>query len=38
MSFVKLVECPRDAMQGIKTWIPSKDKIEYIQSITFCWL
>ena len=33
MSFVKLVECPRDAMQGIKTWIPSKDKIEYIQSL-----
>ena len=33
MSLVKLVECPRDAMQGIKTWIPSKDKIEYIQSL-----
>jgi hydroxymethylglutaryl-CoA lyase len=33
MSLVKLVECPRDAMQGIKTWIPSLDKIQYIQSL-----
>ena len=33
MSLIKVVECPRDAMQGIKTWIPSKDKIEYLQSI-----
>ena len=33
MSLVKLVECPRDAMQGIKTWIPSSEKIQYIQSL-----
>ena len=33
MSLVKLVECPRDAMQGIKTWIPSSQKIQYIQSL-----
>ena len=33
MSFIKVVECPRDAMQGFKTWIPSEDKIDYIQSI-----
>jgi len=33
MSLVKLVECPRDAMQGIKTWIPSLVKIQYIQSL-----
>jgi len=33
MSLIKVVECPRDAMQGIKNWIPSKDKISYIQSI-----
>ncbi len=33
MSLIKVVECPRDAMQGIKNWIPTKDKISYIQSI-----
>ncbi|MFL2666013.1 MAG: hydroxymethylglutaryl-CoA lyase [Flavobacteriaceae bacterium] len=33
MSLIKVVECPRDAMQGIKNWIPSKYKISYIQSI-----
>ncbi|MGY3054863.1 hydroxymethylglutaryl-CoA lyase [Pedobacter sp. UYEF25] len=26
----KLIECPRDAMQGIKTFIPTQTKIEYI--------
>ena len=33
MSQVKIIECPRDAMQGIKKWIPSKDKLSYIQSV-----
>ncbi len=33
MPQVKIVECPRDAMQGIKKWIPSKDKLSYIQSV-----
>ena len=33
MSCVKVVECPRDAMQGIKTWIPTKEKINYVQSL-----
>jgi hydroxymethylglutaryl-CoA lyase len=33
MSKIKVVECPRDAMQGIKSWIPSKDKVDYIQSL-----
>lgn len=28
-----LVECPRDAMQGWKTFIPTNDKIEYINSL-----
>lgn len=28
-----LTECPRDAMQGIKTFIPTEHKIEYINSI-----
>ena len=30
---VKVIECPRDAMQGIKDWIPTKQKIQYIQSL-----
>ena len=28
-----LTECPRDAMQGIKTFIPTEHKTEYINSI-----
>jgi hydroxymethylglutaryl-CoA lyase len=30
---VKVVECPRDAMQGIKQFIPTKQKVQYIQSL-----
>ena len=30
---IKIIECPRDAMQGIKEFIPTKDKIRYIQSL-----
>ena len=30
---VKIIECPRDAMQGIKTFIPTQQKIQYIQSL-----
>lgn len=30
---VKLIECPRDAMQGWKHFIPTKKKIEYINSL-----
>jgi hydroxymethylglutaryl-CoA lyase len=30
---VKLIECPRDAMQGIKAFIPSEKKVQYIQSL-----
>jgi hydroxymethylglutaryl-CoA lyase len=33
---VQLVECPRDAMQGIKTWIPTPHKIAYLQSLLNC--
>ncbi|MEM9078115.1 MAG: hydroxymethylglutaryl-CoA lyase [Bacteroidota bacterium] len=36
MSKVKLIECPRDAMQGIKTYIPTKEKVKYIQSLLGC--
>ncbi|MHC5354130.1 hydroxymethylglutaryl-CoA lyase [Myroides sp. LJL115] len=30
---VKIIECPRDAMQGIKMFIPTSLKIQYIQSL-----
>jgi hydroxymethylglutaryl-CoA lyase len=33
---VKMIECPRDAMQGIKTFIPTDEKIKYIQSLLGC--
>lgn len=33
MQHIKLVECPRDAMQGIKPWIPTAQKIRYAQSL-----
>ncbi|MFZ9296053.1 MAG: hydroxymethylglutaryl-CoA lyase, partial [Bacteroidia bacterium] len=28
-----LTECPRDAMQGIKTFIPTSKKIEYLNQL-----
>ena len=30
---IKIIECPRDAMQGIKTFIPTQKKVDYIQSL-----
>lgn len=30
---IKIVECPRDAMQGIKDFIPTEKKVQYIQSL-----
>ena len=33
METVKIIECPRDAMQGIKTYIPTANKVTYIQSL-----
>src|SRR5690606_24528802 len=36
MDEIKLIECPRDAMQGIKAFIPTKLKIQYIQSLLRC--
>lgn len=30
---IKLIECPRDAMQGWKTFIPTEKKIQYINSL-----
>ncbi|QAA81144.1 hydroxymethylglutaryl-CoA lyase [Aequorivita sp. H23M31] len=36
MQQVKIIECPRDAMQGIKDWIPTDKKVQYIQSLLRC--
>ncbi len=33
MGRIKIIECPRDAMQGIRTFIPTDKKIEYIRSL-----
>lgn len=33
MEHVKIIECPRDAMQGIKSFIPTQTKVDYIQSL-----
>lgn len=33
MEEVKIIECPRDAMQGIKSFIPTQTKVDYIQSL-----
>ncbi len=30
---IKLIECPRDAMQGIKEWIPTELKVRYINQL-----
>ncbi|MFS4456218.1 hydroxymethylglutaryl-CoA lyase [Maribacter sp. 2304DJ31-5] len=33
---IKLIECPRDAMQGIRNFIPTEQKARYIQSLLGC--
>jgi len=33
---IKVIECPRDAMQGIKPFIPTEDKIAYINQLLKC--
>lgn len=33
MKKVKIIECPRDAMQGIKDFIPTDIKVNYLQSL-----
>jgi len=30
---LKIIECPRDAMQGIKMFIPTEKKVQYLQSL-----
>lgn len=36
MENLKLVECPRDAMQGLREFIPTDTKIEYINGLLKC--
>ena len=33
MSQIKIIECPRDAMQGWKNFIPTEKKVEYINQL-----
>ena len=33
---VKIIECPRDAMQGIKSFIPTDEKVKYLQALLNC--
>lgn len=33
---LKVIECPRDAMQGIQTFIPTKSKIDYLNKLLLC--
>ena len=30
---MKIIECPRDAMQGIKDFIPTAQKVAYLNSL-----
>ena len=36
MENLKLVECPRDAMQGLHEFVPTETKIEYINGLLKC--
>ncbi|MGO3708323.1 MAG: hydroxymethylglutaryl-CoA lyase [Mesonia hippocampi] len=36
MDKLKIIECPRDAMQGIKSFIPTEKKVRYIQALLNC--
>src|SRR5450755_3475720 len=33
LNSVKLIECPRDAWQGLKTHIPTNIKVEYLRAL-----
>lgn len=33
MNAIQLIECPRDAMQGWKNWIPTEKKIDYLNTL-----
>src|SRR6187551_3426325 len=36
MADLQLIECPRDAMQGIHTFIETEKKISYLNSLMKC--
>lgn len=36
MSEIKIIECPRDAMQGLESFVPTKLKIAYINLLLKC--
>jgi hydroxymethylglutaryl-CoA lyase len=36
MKSLKIIECPRDAMQGIVEFIPTSKKVEYINALLKC--
>ena len=36
MSELQLVECPRDAMQGLREWVPTELKVAYINHLLAC--
>lgn len=36
MEQIKIIECPRDAMQGIKAFIPTAQKVQYLQALLRC--
>ncbi len=33
---IKIIECPRDAMQGIRVFIPTAVKVRYLQTLLSC--
>lgn len=33
---MKITECPRDAMQGIASFIPTEEKLDYLKSLLSC--
>ncbi|MEY4992728.1 MAG: hypothetical protein RI948_1615 [Bacteroidota bacterium] len=33
---LQITECPRDAMQGIKDWIPTEQKVRYLNALLQC--
>ena len=36
MNAIKIIECPRDAMQGLESFVPTELKIEYINLLLKC--
>ena len=36
MSAIKIIECPRDAMQGLESFVPTELKVEYINLLLKC--